>query len=133
MTLKMVANTSAVVLNHSRRIQVRFQWIFSKCFIDYYLVPTAIHSSDKPTKTSSSPEKKATTTTPKKETKPKQPIKKFGTQSETAKIIYVFRNGDKNHEGVKMTIHHTKFKNFDQVLILFFSILKTRLEIVPFY
>jgi hypothetical protein len=44
----------------------------------------------------------------------------------------VFRNGDKNHEGVKMTIHPTKFKNFDQVFIPFVAEVKTQLEIVTF-
>lgn len=54
----------------------------------------------------------------KKERKPVVTSKptKFGVQSENAKTIYVFRNGDKHHEGVKMTIHPTKFKTFDQVM-----------------
>lgn len=42
-------------------------------------------------------------------------VTKFGTQSEKAKVIYVFRNGDKHHAGLKMTVHSTKFKNFDQL------------------
>jgi hypothetical protein len=31
-------------------------------------------------------------------------------------VIYVFRNGDKHHQGQKMTVHGTKFKRFDQLL-----------------
>ena len=42
-------------------------------------------------------------------------MEKFGTQAEKAKVIYAFRNGDKHHAGVKITVHTTKFKTFDQV------------------
>jgi len=55
----------------------------------------------------------------KKERKPvveKKPVVKFGTQTETAKIIFCFRNGDKHHSGIKITLHPTKFKTFEQVL-----------------
>ena len=45
----------------------------------------------------------------------KKPVEKFGTQTEQAKVIFVFRNGDKHHKGVKMTIHPTKYKNMSQV------------------
>jgi hypothetical protein len=45
-------------------------------------------------------------------------LEKFGTQAEKAKVIYAFRNGDKHHAGVKITIHSTKFKTFDQVFIM---------------
>ncbi len=31
-----------------------------------------------------------------------------------AKVVYVFRNGDKHHTGVKLTVG-AKFKTFDQV------------------
>jgi hypothetical protein len=44
-----------------------------------------------------------------------KPIEKFGTQTEKGKVIYAFRNGDKHHKGVKIIVHPTKFKNFDQV------------------
>lgn len=56
--------------------------------------------------------------------KPKKPavsayssgkLEKFGTQTEKAKVIYVFRNGDKHHIGYKFTVHATKYKSWDQV------------------
>lgn len=40
---------------------------------------------------------------------------KFGTQTEKGKIIMCYRNADKHHSGVRITIHTTKFKNFDQL------------------
>jgi len=40
---------------------------------------------------------------------------KFGTQTEKGKIIMCYRNADKHHSGVRITIHATKFKNFDQL------------------
>lgn len=51
-----------------------------------------------------------------------KPVTKFGIQSEKGKTILVFRNGDKHHQGVKMTIHPTKFKNFDQVKSIVFLV-----------
>jgi len=41
--------------------------------------------------------------------------KKFGTQTEKGRVIYVFRNADKHHKGVKLVIHPTKFKTLPQV------------------
>jgi len=62
-------------------------------------------------------EKEATPSSPtKKPTTPrKTPIQKFGLQTEKAKVIYVYANGDKHHKGVKVTLHATKFKTFDQL------------------
>jgi len=40
---------------------------------------------------------------------------KFGTQTEKGKVITCYRNADKHHSGVRMTIHSTKFKNYDQL------------------
>ena len=31
-------------------------------------------------------------------------------------VITVFRNGDKHHEGVRMTVHPTKFKTYAQLM-----------------
>ncbi len=57
-----------------------------------------------PTNTKPAPVKKQT----------KQP-EKFGIQTEKGKVIWAFRNGDKHHEGAKITVHPTKFKTYDQV------------------
>jgi hypothetical protein len=46
---------------------------------------------------------------------PCQPVEKFGTQSEKGRVILAFRNGDKHHTGLKVTVHSTKFKTFDQL------------------
>lgn len=40
---------------------------------------------------------------------------KFSTQTEKAKVINAFRNGDKFHGGERVTIHSTKFKTYDQL------------------
>jgi len=40
---------------------------------------------------------------------------KFGTQTEKGKVITCYRNADKHHSGVRITIHSTKFKNYDQL------------------
>jgi len=45
----------------------------------------------------------------------KSPIQKFGLQVEKARVIMAFKNGDKNHKGVRITIHPTKFKTYDQL------------------
>lgn len=46
---------------------------------------------------------------------PKKKVEKFGTQAEKAKAIFVFRNGDKHHAGVKYTLKPNK--TFAQVLV----------------
>lgn len=39
----------------------------------------------------------------------------FGTQSSTSPVIYVFRNGDKHHKGVKITLNPKTIKTIDQL------------------
>ena len=60
----------------------------------------------------------------------KKPLEKFGTQNEKAKIFFAFRNGDKHHAGVKVTVHPTKFKTFDQVsplkIFIIYSLFKLK-------
>ena len=43
-----------------------------------------------------------------------KPIKKFGVQAEKARVITVFRNGDKHHAGEQITMNMKKFKTYDQ-------------------
>lgn len=43
-----------------------------------------------------------------------RPIEKFGVQAEKARVITVFRNGDRHHDGVIITLNMKKFKNYDQ-------------------
>ena len=45
------------------------------------------------------------------------PIPKFGTQTAKGVVIWVYRNGDKHHQGDKYVYHNTKYKNLDQVCI----------------
>ncbi|EGC28799.1 hypothetical protein DICPUDRAFT_59184 [Dictyostelium purpureum] len=40
---------------------------------------------------------------------------KFSVQTEKAKVVYAYRNGDKYHKGERVTIHSTKFKTYDQL------------------
>eukprot|EP01133_Synstelium_polycarpum_P019705 gene19705-23598_t len=40
---------------------------------------------------------------------------KFTVQTDKAKVIKAFRNGDKAHSGERITIHTTKFKTLDQL------------------
>lgn len=75
----------------------------------------ALKSEEEEKKEKKEPTPSPAKTTPKKPVVQPKPIEKFGTQTEKAKIIYVFRNGDKHHEGVKMSVHPKKFKTFDQV------------------
>ncbi|KAK5578148.1 hypothetical protein RB653_003101 [Dictyostelium firmibasis] len=42
-------------------------------------------------------------------------IDKFSVQTEKAKVIMCFRNGDKHHSGERATVHSTKFKTYDQL------------------
>ena len=51
------------------------------------------------------------TSTPKKEGK----IEKFGTQTDKGKILRVYRNGDKHHEGDRFVVHAKKYKTLDQL------------------
>ena len=44
-----------------------------------------------------------------------KPIEKFGVQVEKARVITVYRNGDKHHDGVQVTMNMKKFKTYDQV------------------
>jgi len=39
----------------------------------------------------------------------------FGTKTEKGRVIWVFRNGDKYHEGVRMVIHPRKYRKMEQV------------------
>ncbi|KAN0035968.1 hypothetical protein ACTA71_005266 [Dictyostelium dimigraforme] len=42
-------------------------------------------------------------------------IDKFSVQTEKAKVIMCFRNGDRYHSGERATVHSTKFKTYDQL------------------
>ncbi|KAM9981885.1 hypothetical protein ACTFIY_004184 [Dictyostelium cf. discoideum] len=42
-------------------------------------------------------------------------IDKFSVQTEKAKVIMCFRNGDRYHSGERVTVHSTKFKTYDQL------------------
>lgn len=58
-------------------------------------------------------------TTPKKAEPSEKAEKKtpemFGTQTEKSKHIWIYQNGDKNHQGAKLVVHHTKFRTFEQL------------------
>ena len=43
-----------------------------------------------------------------------KPIEKFGVQAEKARVITVFRNGDRHHDGAQITLNMKKFKTYDQ-------------------
>jgi hypothetical protein len=47
-------------------------------------------------------------------------LEKFGTQTNKGKIIMCYRNADKHHQGVRITIHPTKFKTYDQVCCVYY-------------
>jgi len=47
---------------------------------------------------------------------PTKQREKYGVQAEKAKVIYIYRNGDKHHKGEKFTINKKNFKTFDQLL-----------------
>lgn len=40
---------------------------------------------------------------------------KFGVQTEKGKVIKVYRNGDKHHEGDRFVVHQRKYKTLDQL------------------
>ncbi len=85
-----------------------------------FIVPSAIFSTatvEKSTPSKEGPPPVAKTETPKKTVDKK--MEKFGTQTEKGKVITAFRNGDKHHQGVKITIHPTKLKTYDQVSVQF--------------
>lgn len=44
-----------------------------------------------------------------------KPIEKFGVQADKARVILVFRNGDRHDAGAQVTLNMKKFKNYDQV------------------
>jgi hypothetical protein len=73
-------------------------------------------------------EKKAAVEKPVVERKPAIPVvekkpamEKFGTQAEKARVITVYRNGDKHHAGLKVTVSGLKFKTYDQVRSIKYS------------
>lgn len=43
-----------------------------------------------------------------------KPIEKFGVQAEKARVITVYRNGDRHHDGAQITLNMKKFKTYDQ-------------------
>eukprot|EP01112_Ceratiomyxa_fruticulosa_P002367 TRINITY_DN1248_c0_g3_i2.p1 TRINITY_DN1248_c0_g3~~TRINITY_DN1248_c0_g3_i2.p1 ORF type:complete len:267 (+),score=56.08 TRINITY_DN1248_c0_g3_i2:248-1048(+) len=79
-------------------------------------------STEETTTTPSEPSaaSSSSSTTP-KERKPvvrsyeKGTPEKFGVQTDKGKIINCYRNGDKHHSGVRIIVHPTKFKSFDQL------------------
>eukprot|EP01100_Stratorugosa_tubuloviscum_P001059 TRINITY_DN123_c0_g1_i1.p1 TRINITY_DN123_c0_g1~~TRINITY_DN123_c0_g1_i1.p1 ORF type:complete len:316 (-),score=170.32 TRINITY_DN123_c0_g1_i1:49-996(-) len=42
-------------------------------------------------------------------------IEKFGTQAEKALFIYCYRNGDKHHKGIKLTVNFKRVNTFEQL------------------
>ena len=44
------------------------------------------------------------------------PMEKFGIQTDKGKVIKVYRDGDKHHEGDRFVVHPTKYKTLDQLL-----------------
>ena len=49
--------------------------------------------------------------------KEEKKIEKFGTQTNKAKVVKIFRNGDKHHTGDLFSIHQKKYKTLEQLFI----------------
>lgn len=60
-----------------------------------------------PEKTSTEPEDHPSDESEKKE--------KFGVKTEKGKVIKVYRNGDKHHEGDRFVVHPRKYKTLEQL------------------